>query len=293
MGKLFSFNLYLRFDMANIAFIFTLIQRLSKASILIQYFFFSYRVHILTSLNSPLNENNRKDNNRFIRFTTSTVTDSIRAHQTLNTYAFPGRRNLGYLFAFESRRSVVMSPNSVSPPTPTRFQFEEEFEQRLKLVPSIYYSKVENKEYNVCGSYPLQMIVPRVCGNGSLEGKKMLRKCAAFRSEQRLPALTWARSSVHAGIWRCSQPKVGIQGNRSAEDERYLRLMGEGIEIRRGSGLTWSERFELTGGDDGIENIEKLLIEGRSGLTVKILDMRSKASAMGNRGTGKWPHVIF
>ena len=240
----------------------------------------------------PLKSKNRKDNNRFIRFTTSTVTDSMKAHQTLNTYAFPGRRNIGYLFAFESRRSDVLSSNNTTPPTQRQFQFVEEFETRLKILPSIHYTKIENVDYGLCGSYPRHLIVPRICGNGSMEGKKMLRKCAAFRSELRLPALTWARSSNTAGIWRCSQPKVGIQGNRSAEDERYVRMMGDGINIRRGSGLTWKQRYELTGGNDCIESVENLLLNGGNGISVKILDMRSKTSAMGNRGTGK-EYIVF
>ena len=228
-----------------------------------------------------------KDNLRYIRFTTSTPADSIRALQTLNTYAFPGRRNLGYLFAFESRRAEVLSPTSGSQPTKRRYDFQSEFEHRLQIIPSIHYASTQNPNFEICHSYPTDVIVPRVCGNGSLEGKKMLRKCALFRSEHRFPALTWAQSSTSAGIWRCSQPKVGIQGNRCSEDERYLRMMGDGIDVKRGSGLSWSKRFELTGGIEDIENVENLLIHGGSGLSVKILDMRSKTSAMGNRGTGK------
>ena len=46
----------------------------------------------------------------------------------------------------------------------------------------------------------------------------------AFRSEQRLPALTWS-GMAGSSIWRCSQPKVGLQGNRSSADEQYLKSM--------------------------------------------------------------------
>ena len=49
-----------------------------------------------------------KDGGRWIRFSAASETDARRAHEAFGTYAFPGRRNLGYLFAFESRRAEVM-----------------------------------------------------------------------------------------------------------------------------------------------------------------------------------------
>ena len=53
-----------------------------------------------------------KDGGRWIEFSTCSESDAQRAHEALNTYAFPGRRNLGYLFAFESRRAEVMKTAS-------------------------------------------------------------------------------------------------------------------------------------------------------------------------------------
>jgi hypothetical protein len=58
-------------------------------------------------------------------------------------------------------------------------------------------------------------------------GISLLRRCAAFRSENRFPALTWGSATHGGSIWRSSQPKVGLQGNRSIEDERYLYAIGE------------------------------------------------------------------
>lgn len=255
-----------------------------------------------------------KDNSRFIRFTTSTLNDSIRAHQTLNTYAFPGRRNLGYLFAFESRRADVITSQSqsggsnISSDTRKRYDVTQEFYHRLKVIqPSMQnssglnsisslYTKIDNVNYRLCNSYPSSIIVPRKLFSPTKpdQTQKILWNCAAFRSGQRLPALTWARSSTTAGIWRCAQPKVGIQGNRSAADEKFIQWIGEGVAVKRGSGdmLTNYERFLLTGGEDGIEQVESTLLargvfsNSKIPLNVKILDMRSKTSAMGNRGTG-------
>eukprot|EP00978_Attheya_sp_CCMP212_P008231 scaffold19243_cov28-Attheya_sp.AAC.1 len=60
-----------------------------------------------------------KDNGRTIQFATTGAGDAARALEALQTYAFPGRRNLGYLFAFESRREQVMaSMTTATPPSP-------------------------------------------------------------------------------------------------------------------------------------------------------------------------------
>lgn len=50
-----------------------------------------------------------KHNGRQFRFTTASYADTGRAYEALQNYAFPGRRNLGYLFAFESKRENVMA----------------------------------------------------------------------------------------------------------------------------------------------------------------------------------------
>ena len=50
-----------------------------------------------------------KLNGRQLRFTTANYQDTGRAFEALQNYAFPGRRNLGYLFAFESKREKVLA----------------------------------------------------------------------------------------------------------------------------------------------------------------------------------------
>ena len=61
-----------------------------------------------------------KDGGRWIKFSTSSYTDAARAHEALNTFAFPGRKNLGYLFAFESRRTEVMASSGLRLISPIR-----------------------------------------------------------------------------------------------------------------------------------------------------------------------------
>ena len=183
-----------------------------------------------------------------------------------------------------------------------------------------------NANYGLCATYPSVLVGPRsIVGNEALpdgpngsshhggasssstsptsssENIGLLRRCAAFRSENRFPALTWGNSTHGGSIWRSSQPKVGLQGNRSLEDERYLNAIGE--EAKRAN-LAADARNEggVGGGTTprgkppveflrmlcGRNNESDLIIEGggNSSCMLKIMDMRPKSAAMGNRTQG-------
>jgi len=303
-----------------------------------------------------------KDGGRLICFSTSSHSDARRAHEALNTYAFPGRRNLGYLFAFESRRAEVMASNGAPPspnpgqrtadggnpivtaasPTRRRFVHLEEFGRQgifesrgtggaEGMSASSPWAPIKNANanYGLCSTYPSVLVGPRsIVGGGTTndmadgpnggghhsqqkqspnsgENIMILRRCAAFRSENRFPALTWG-SRVHGGsIWRSSQPKVGLQGNRSPEDERYLAAIGEdarranlAADARRegglGKGTPHAPPAEFLRMMCGRNNESDLVLgEGGggtsgsySGCTLKIMDMRPKSAAMGNRTQG-------
>ncbi|KAL3785704.1 hypothetical protein HJC23_008737 [Cyclotella cryptica] len=262
-----------------------------------------------------------KDGGRWIKFSTNSYSDAMRAHEALNTYAFPGRRNLGYLFAFESRRAEVMASSaqqqkevggqsaalSTAPPTPRRFVPLEEFERQ-----GIFSSRGNdsnksaspwapilnaNTHYGLCASYPSVLVGPRSIVNDDVISDTILRRCAAFRSEGRFPTLTWGSATHGGSIWRSSQPKVGLQGNRSIEDERYMYAIGE--EAKRAN-LAADARAEggVGGGISkppkeflrmlcGRNNESDLILEGASSsCMLKIMDMRPKSAAMANRTQG-------
>ena len=322
-----------------------------------------------------------KDGGRWIAFSTCSHSDAMRAYESLNTYAFPGRRNLGYLFAFESRRAEVMmmassasqgdggqgiergnndaeistnasaitTTTATAKPTRRRFVVLEEY-KRQGIFQSRCYGGGDgvnsdggvvggstalamsygspwapiltaNANYGLCATYPNVLVGPRsIVGSGDvMDGSSdtgsnvtsanennvgLLRRCAAFRAGNRLPALTWG-SSWHGGsIWRASQPKVGLQGNRSIEDERYLYAIGE--EARRANLEADDARRRCGEGVDGsISSQERPPVEflrmlcgrnnesdlimdtgGNSSCLLKIMDMRPKTSAMANRTQG-------
>lgn len=283
-----------------------------------------------------------KDNFRYLRFTAPNYNDAVRAHEALNTYAFPGRRNLGYLFAFESRRTEVMaSIRKITEPvdlgksagaqlqqqqqqmitarsTPRWYEALQEFERLGVLRPrdsSSTLNKTQqnhhdvepnrpqlspwktiltaNSTYTLCPSYPSVLVGPRQISDEDAEGQRILRRVAAFRSEGRMPALTWGNSIDGASIWRSSQPRIGLQGNRSSADERYLRAIADCAsnvavppEKARSLFRIPSRQFlrMLIGGT----NEGDLLSNGPTGppFGLKIMDLRPKSSAVANRTQG-------
>lgn len=76
-----------------------------------------------------------------------------------------------------------------------------------------------NTSYCMCASYPELLIVPSSIGDG------LLANAATFRSEARVPTLSWASTADSASIWRCAQPKVGVQGNKNESDEALVRAI--------------------------------------------------------------------
>ena len=73
-----------------------------------------------------------------------------------------------------------------------------------------------NKEYKLCPTYPTWLFVPSEATQQIVVGS------AKFRSQGRLPALSFLYEPTGAAICRCSQPCVGITGNRSEFDEKMV-----------------------------------------------------------------------
>ena len=233
-----------------------------------------------------------KDNGRFLKFTTSNYNDTIRAYEALQTYAFPGRRNLGYLFAFESKRNDVLASvvtdeqgqkQVTLEATPKRFDALQEYGRQLSETtgPWKIWTQV-NQSYQLCASYPSVLVGPASLD----EADRVISGCASFRSEQRLPSLTWSSGVDGASLWRASQPKVGLQGNRSSADELYMKHILESASAANAMSsqtpvkLTRSQITQLTGCGPDISP----WVADSNGL--KIMDLRPRASAMANRTGG-------
>ena len=198
---------------------------------------------------------------RWVQYTTTTIQDCLRSYEAWMTYSFRRRRNLGYLFAFEARRSEVLQRMAKS--TRRRFVAVQEYE-RMGVHPSHSTWKLclLNKEYHICQSYPSHVIVASALdSNNSIKGN-IISRAASFRSENRFPALSWGNSNDAASIWRCAQPKVGLQSTRSSPDEMYLKSIAKAVVLLSDKKLDMGNTF------------------------LKIFDLRSKTSAMANRTSG-------
>ena len=104
-----------------------------------------------------------------------------------------------------------------------------------------------NQAYSICPSYPSVLVV----AGGSIVDDA-LADIAQFRSSGRIPVFCWMHRNK-AMLWRCSQPCVGVQGKRNANDEELFKAIA-----------TWSSKKSLL-----------------------IVDCRPKTYAMANMAKGK------
>ena len=244
--------------------------------------------------------------NRVIRFTTTSYAETMRAYEALQTYAFPGRRNIGYLFAFESKKEAVIKsvetdPNTgqsrvTLPPIPLRFNGLEEFNRQFdrrqdeNIKPWVIYAQL-NTQYSLCPSYPAILAGPASIDETSQDSFRILQQSAAFRSEQRLPALTWSSGVDGASLWRCSQPKIGLQGNRSAADElliKHIQEQAASANAMSSNAYRISLPASVVAQFTGVSpyNAGDVAAWMNPGCELKILDLRPRASAMANRTGG-------
>jgi hypothetical protein len=162
-----------------------------------------------------------KLNGRQICSTTSSYPDTNRAFEALQIYCCPGRRNLGYLFAFASKRELVMASIETEsttgnkkvtfPPVRLRFDVASEYLRQFAKQSSSKSPTQQkrpwtiwtttNASYHVCMTSPSILVGP-VSLDESLHpntASRILRQCAAFWSEQRL--LTGCGSAC-SSIWQ-------------------------------------------------------------------------------------------
>ena len=158
-----------------------------------------------------------------------------------------------------------------------------------------------NATYSTCQSYPSIVFGPSAINDETPDGLRIIRDIASFRSGQRFQTLSWASRYDGASLWRCAQPKVGLQGNRNASDEYYIKMIGECAALANSQAALNGKLPQrpsidflrmLTGGN----NSNDLMLESFGRMDgavfnekcmVKIMDLRPKSSAMANRTAGK------
>ena len=76
-----------------------------------------------------------------------------------------------------------------------------------------------NEDYQICPTYPSTFATPSTITD------TVLKHAARFRAKGRLPILSWAHLHNNTSIFRSSQALVGLQRNRSIQDERLIEAI--------------------------------------------------------------------
>ena len=77
---------------------------------------------------------------------------------------------------------------------------------------------VDNTNFEISPTYPARFVVPALFTNSDLE------RVSAYRSQGRIPALTWRHPSGKCIMCRSSQPLTGVAGKREKSDEKLINL---------------------------------------------------------------------
>eukprot|EP01041_Mallomonas_annulata_P001701 gene1701-3295_t len=161
------------------------------------------------------------------------ITDSIieRTISLIARYAFPN--NSKYLFAYSHSISIYITPeikeqyNRLQHYDPHIEFMRQGITTEFLMQPSSFlrFSYV-NAHFKLCTSYPQVLMVP----NHITDDELFI--VANFRSEQRIPALTWMDSNTRVSLWRSSQPKCGVSGSycRNVTSAMANRAAGAGYE---------------------------------------------------------------
>lgn len=112
--------------------------------------------------------------------------------------------------------ALKLGYGNLSNPGWTIFDLEDDYRRlgmlsnsRLKLI-------TQGSKYELCGTYPRQLIVP---SNISMFE---IKRCSQFRSKARFPVGVWRHGKSGAILARCSQPLVGLTNARCFEDEKLV-----------------------------------------------------------------------
>lgn len=152
---------------------------------------------------------------RVIRYGFDASDTCKNAYNVLQQYVFPSK--IDYMFAFYYKLSEPVPDNLDGWKL---FDPEREF-KRMGLPNDIYHLSEINKNYDLCSTYPSVLCTFRP----ELVAESELYSIASFRSRGRLPCLTWKHPTKSSCMWRCSQPRVGMNSTRSTDDEKLFALI--------------------------------------------------------------------
>jgi len=143
----------------------------------------------------------------------------------LKMVAFPAKFDHLHVFS-----SVTVPKGQLAPPQPGWDVYTPADEiARLGILKVFHPTTGEplwrvsetNRDYGFSLTYPSVLVFPARANDAHMNA------VAEFRSKNRVPALTWMHPAAKTTLWRCSQPKVGMQNKRCAQDEEMLNMIRE------------------------------------------------------------------
>ena len=152
--------------------------------------------------------------------------DYARLHAVLRkqigvpTQPADARANLPATFAMVSGALHCAQRGGLPAPGWSAFDPEREFHRQGLNNPNSNWRVTRlNESFELCGTYPKLLVVPRSIDDADL------KLAASFRSGRRFPVLSWKDPYGLSSICRCSQPLVGVAKHRSKQDEELLQAI--------------------------------------------------------------------
>eukprot|EP00658_Telonema_sp_P-2_P078541 TRINITY_DN7377_c0_g2_i3.p1 TRINITY_DN7377_c0_g2~~TRINITY_DN7377_c0_g2_i3.p1 ORF type:complete len:599 (+),score=132.52 TRINITY_DN7377_c0_g2_i3:105-1901(+) len=129
---------------------------------------------------------------------------------SLIRFAFPGK--LTNLFAFSFRPTCKPTSSGV-------LSRAQHFEYLGLPESSKWRVTHVNTGYNLCPTYSEVLVVPASVTDADVE------KAARFRTSTRFPNLCWMDKRTGVGLCRSSQPKTGVFGHQSRDDQEMIAAL--------------------------------------------------------------------
>eukprot|EP01080_Neovahlkampfia_damariscottae_P008744 gene8744-692_t len=133
--------------------------------------------------------------------------------EKLNQYLSVNK--LENFFAFEFQKNLDINLKDLK-----TYVTEKEYERQVDEFNK--YFKVRNQKF--CSSYPSKIVVPKDCKDEILNGS------SEFRSQQRIPIVSWIHNKTNIPLIRSSQPNTGLMG-KSEDDEKLIQLYSKSKEL--------------------------------------------------------------
>ena len=162
-----------------------------------------------------------KDGRNFVfKFTKNAFKDFS---DIIEKYAFPEKNENFFNFAYLYKNSQKNENKNIK-----IYNFFEEFKRQGIIFSSQSnndFRVLKNVNYELCESYPKKIIVPNSMTNDEI------KKCAEFRTKNRLPTLTYRHYKNGACIWRSSQTKTGLKNYSNKSDIKLLNFIANNKKL--------------------------------------------------------------